>query len=205
MLLKLSSLLYLLNVLGTTHTADCLSPSVWCVSYVGVCAGLCICVMEPHISALYYVCVFAAADGFLCHIAFMTPSPKLSRSRLCGSRGTTAVTHHVLPFGTATGGAPVCASVRAVFPIGTNTKSQERCKDAAHGAGRHKPTLISSGFQKQPRSHGCNNSGGTSSSVAAPEFQTLGFVAATVLLCPYRVLQKARKYFVLPATQVMKK
>ena len=72
------------------------------------CAGLCICVLEPRISA-FGGGGCSACCCCTCHV-YITPSLKLSNSVLCGSHGATAVTHHhTLPFVTATDGESVCA------------------------------------------------------------------------------------------------
>ena len=51
----------------------------------------------------------------LVYHVYITPSPNLSSSLLCGSHGTTALAHEALPFVTATDGASVCACV--MFPV----------------------------------------------------------------------------------------
>ena len=73
---------------------------------------------------------FAPLLLLLLYRVCITPSLKLSSSLLCGSQGTTAVTHQALPAVTATDGASVCACVPcclSTWEIGINTYSQETC------------------------------------------------------------------------------
>ena len=70
------------------HCLSCLC----CVCYgtcacVQVRAGLCICVLEPHISASFCLLLLLTY-----HAVCITPSLTLSSSRLCGRHGTTVVT-----------------------------------------------------------------------------------------------------------------
>ena len=145
----------------------CLCLCAVCVLRVRVCGSVHLCAGTPHSSfcILALLAAAAAAAAMLLYHVCITPSLKLSSSLLCGSHGTTAIAHRALPFVTATDGASVCVRVHAMFPIGTNIKSQERCKDAAQGAGQYKPPLTCSGFQKQARSHdGYNSSTSASNS-----------------------------------------
>ena len=68
-----------------------------------VCGSVHLCAETPHFSL--FIFLFRLLRYHVC----VTPSFKLSSSRLCGSHATTAVAHHARPFLTATGGASVRA------------------------------------------------------------------------------------------------
>ena len=86
---------------------------VCCVFCVCVRAGLCICVLEPHISAfVFLLCLLLLLLYHVC----ITPSLKLASSLLCGSHGTTAVAHEALPFVTATDGASAVSYTHLTLP-----------------------------------------------------------------------------------------
>ena len=79
---------------------------------VCMCAGLCICVLELHISAFFWL--FSSARCCCTSHVCITPTLNFSSSLLCHSHRTTAVAHQVLPFVTATDGASVYVCVRAL-------------------------------------------------------------------------------------------
>ena len=91
------------------------------------CMRVCECVFvcwNPTFNFLFFFAPLAtaAAAAAVRHVCIITPSLKLSSSLLCGSHGTTAIAHQILPFVTATDGASVlCVHVRPMFPMGTNT------------------------------------------------------------------------------------
>ena len=113
-----------------------------CLCVFAVCAtcacvwggGLCLCVLEPHIFAFYFVLCFL----LLYHVC-VTPSLKLSSSLLCGSYGTTAVAHQALSFVAATDGASVRACACHVSYRNEHIISRE--VQGCCAAGRYKPTL----------------------------------------------------------------
>ena len=53
----------------------------------------------------------------LVYHVYITPSPNLSSSLLCGSHGTTAVAHQAFPFVMATDGAYQCVFLCAMLPV----------------------------------------------------------------------------------------
>ena len=78
------------------HYSACVDHYYACVDHYSVACvcvftGLCICVLEPHVSA-FLLCLL-----LLYHVACVAPSLKLASSLLRGSHGTTAVAHQVVP------------------------------------------------------------------------------------------------------------
>ena len=100
--------------------------------------------------------------------------------------GTTAVAHQALTFGTATDGACVCVCVPCFLGERTRNSLKRGARMLRRWAGRYKPTLTSSGFQKQPRSHGCSqHQQRYGSRTTAPALQTdlCGSHGAFGLIC----------------------
>ena len=86
---------------------------------------------------------------FLCCFCIMSAShhPVSSQSLICGSHGTTAVTHQALPVVTATDGASVGVRVCATLPVDLVNRNRHIISRGAinwmllRGAGGYKPTL----------------------------------------------------------------
>ena len=78
---------------------------------VRVCAFVC---WHPTFQLFDFFC-----SGCCCcctyHVVCITPAVKFSSSLSCGSHGTTAVAHQVLPVVTATDGASSCACVCVLY------------------------------------------------------------------------------------------
>ena len=153
------------------HCNACMDDTCVCghclrVCRCAVCAGLCIFVLEPHISAFRFFFCSACCCCCCTYDVCIIPSLKLSSFIPCDSHGSTAVAHQAFfPFVAATDGASVSACVRVLFPMGTNTSShQERCKDAANGAGQCKTHTYLLGISKATV-HVYNNRSGTTLSL----------------------------------------
>ena len=152
-----------------------------CAAFAGtyVCAGLCICVLQPNTSSFCFCFALPAAD-VSCHVC-ITPSLKLLSSLLCGGHGTTAVAHQVLPFVMATDGTSVCACACHVPNRNEHIISRE-VQGCCAGSRATQPPVYVLGISKataQPplQQKRCN------SSTTAPALHTLTFVTATMLLC----------------------
>ena len=97
-----------------------------CVTCVCGCAGL-ICAFVCWNPTCQFFCFFlfcSACCLLLLLLLYMSASRRPSSSQalyFCGSHGTTAAAHQNLPFVTAADGASVCACVRYMFPMRTNT------------------------------------------------------------------------------------
>ena len=157
-----------LCVCGPLPPCVCVHCLCVCVLCVRVCALVC---WNPTFQLFRFFFCSACCCCRCCayHVVCIAPSLKLSsprtlwwRSLRCGSHGTTAIAHQVLPFVAATDGASVCVCVClcvcvSCFLWERTHKSQERawCKDAATGKhGDTNPPLTSPGFVKataQPR------------------------------------------------------
>ena len=105
---------------------------------VCVCAGLCVCVLERHISGFSFLfCML------LLYYVRIAPFLKLSSSLLCGGHGTTAVAHRALPF---CGGFGRRICVYVCLPCFTHTIKRD-ARMQRRGQGDTNPHLLPRDFK----------------------------------------------------------
>ena len=107
----------------------CVCRHLLCVC-VRVCGSVHLCAGTPRFSFLIFALLAPAASH----------RPSSSSSLLCGSHGTTAVAHQALSFSDGRGRCIYVCACACHVSYRNITYSQERCKGAAQGAGRYKPT-----------------------------------------------------------------
>ena len=142
-----------------------------CYLYVCVCADLCMCVLETHISALFVF--FALLAAAVSRLYYTVPQAL----KLYGIHFVaTAVQQqsHIKLFPCDGHGRCICVRVRAMFHADqvnrNNKKSQERCQSMLRmGQGVTNPHFL-------PRD--CNSNRAATATTTAPALQPLAFVAS---------------------------
>ena len=163
-------------------------------------AGLRVCVQEAHNFSFLMLFALLAAAG----VCIMSVSRRPSSSQVLYFVAATVQQQLNIKLFYGQGRCiSLRVRVRPMFAMTTNTSSQERCRDAAKGAGRYKPTLTYFiGFLKATGQPRLQQQQRYNSSTTAPALQTLAFATATVLLCSCMCAVFTRKYLYMHSIMI---